>query len=89
MQGGHGAIEFHPGKIEQNKLRICCQAEQMAQIHCGNRRSVRQLKGRQIGTLDHSCSIMAGHSAMAASRNSPPDSVFQIRAIPNSLMESL
>ena len=27
--------------------------------------------------------------AMAASRNNPPDSMFQIRAIPNSLTESL
>ena len=43
----------------------------------------------KIRTLDHSCSITAGHSAMAASRNNPPDSMFQIRAIPISFTESL
>ena len=56
-----------------------------AQIQCGSRRSVCQLHGTQIGRLAHSCSITAGHSAMAASPDNPPTSSFQIRAILKSL----
>ena len=60
-----------------------------AQIQCGSRRSVQQLHGTQIGRLAHSCSIAAGHSAMAASADNPPSSSFQIRAIPKSLTDKL
>jgi len=60
-----------------------------AQIQCGNWRSVRQLHGTQIGTLSHSCSITAGHSAMASNRGHPGDMTFQIRAIPASLTARL
>ena len=60
-----------------------------AQIRCGNRRSVHQLHGTQVGTLQHSCSITAGHSAMASSRQQPTDLTFQIRAIPGSLNDNL
>ena len=59
------------------------------QIQCGSRRSVQQLQGTQIGRLAHSCSIAAGHSAMAASADNPPSSSFQIRAIPKSLTDKL
>ena len=60
-----------------------------AQIQCGSRRSVHQLEGTQIGRLRHSCSITAGHSAMASSRQQPGDMTFQIRAIPSSLTDNL
>ena len=60
-----------------------------AQVQCSSRRSIRQLEGTQIGILGHSCSITAGHSAMAAGFSNPVDSVFQIRAIPDSLTDSL
>ena len=60
-----------------------------AQVQCGNRRSAHQLHGTQLGTLQHSCSITAGHSAMASSRQQPTDMTFQIRAIPGSLDDDL
>ena len=50
---------------------------------------MHQLQGTQIGTLRHSCSITAGHSAMASSRQQPSDMTFQIRAIPTSLTDNL
>ena len=60
-----------------------------AQVQCGNRRSAHQLQGTQLGTLQHSCSITAGHSAMASSRQQPTDMTFQIRSIPGSLDQDL
>ena len=85
---------MEPAKFILERLNETCfvslaKQSTTVQIQCGSRRSVWHLEGTQIRTLGHSCSITAGHSAMAASRSNPPDNVFQIRAIPDSLTESL
>ena len=58
-----------------------------AQVQCGRQRTLAQLHGTQVGNLAHSCSIAAGQSAMTSSPTSPPDSVFQVRIIPQGLSE--
>ena len=81
--------EFTLERLNKMSFVSVAQTRTTAQIQYGNRRSVHQLQGMQIGTLRHSCSITAGHSAMASSRQRPGDMTFQIRAIPDSLTESL
>ena len=81
--------KFTLERLNRTSFVSVAQQETMAQIQCGNRRSVHQLLGTQIGTLKHSCSITAGHSAMASNRECPEDMTFQIRAIPVSLTERL
>ena len=59
-------------------VKVLGNARDEKKIQCGSRRSVHQLLGTQIGTLKHSCSITAGHSAMASNRERPEDMTFQI-----------
>ena len=66
-------VSTEPAKFTLERLNgtsfvSVAQQETTAQIQCDNRGSVHQLLGTQIGTLKHSCSITAGHSAMASNR---------------------
>ena len=83
------SADFTLERLNETSFVSVAQKMTTAQIQCGNRRSVHQLHGTQIGTLRHSCSITAGHSAMASSRQQPSDLTFQIRAIPSSLNDNL
>ena len=74
-------VSTEPAKFTLERLNgtsfvSVAQQETTAQIQCSNRRSVHQLLGTQISTLKHSCSIMAGHPAMACNREHPEDMTF-------------
>ena len=83
------SADFTLERLNETSFVSVAQKMTTAQIQCGSRRSVHQLQGTQIGTLRHLCSITAGHSAMASSRQQPSDLTFQIRAIPASLNDNL
>ena len=83
------SAEFTLERLNETSFVSVAQKKTTAQIQCGSQRSVHQLQGTQIGRLRHSCSIMAGHSAIASTRQQPGDMTFQIRAIPTPLTDNL